>query len=82
VRARVLLGLGRLCRWLNGTRQATSSTPCCTPSRPAAPAPQSLESTVVSDNTLVNTSLALLYGVFTFMTILAPRLVSMMGPKA
>lgn len=43
---------------------------------------QNLESTVVSDNMLVNTSLALLYGVFTFMTIVAPRLVSMMGPKA
>ena len=42
---------------------------------------QNLESTVVSDTQLVNTSLALLYGVFTFMTIFAPRLVSIMGPK-
>lgn len=42
---------------------------------------QALESTVVSDNLLVNASLALLYGVFTLMTVVAPRIVSVIGPR-
>lgn len=43
--------------------------------------PQNLESTVVSDNQLVNLSLALLYGVFTLVAVFAPRIVSVIGPR-
>lgn len=42
---------------------------------------QSLESTVVSDNVLVNTALFTLYGVFTLMAIVAPKVVSIIGPR-
>ena len=42
---------------------------------------QNLESTVVSDNQLVNAALATLYGVFTLSTIVAPRVVTTLGPK-
>ena len=42
---------------------------------------QNLESSVVADNQLVNAALATLYGVFTIFTVVAPRVVSVIGPK-
>lgn len=42
---------------------------------------QSLESTVVVDNQLVNASLALLYGTFTAFTIVAPKVINLLGPR-
>lgn len=35
----------------------------------------------MSDNQLVNISLALLYGVFTIVAVFAPRIVSVIGAK-
>ena len=43
---------------------------------------QNLESTVVSDTRLVNASLATLYGCFTVFAVVAPAVVSRIGPKA
>jgi MFS family permease len=42
---------------------------------------QNLESTVVSDTRLVNVCLAALYGVFTLVAIVAPKLVKILSPK-
>jgi hypothetical protein len=42
---------------------------------------QSLESTVVTDNALVNTALFTLYGVFTLACLVAPKVVGLIGPK-
>ncbi len=40
-----------------------------------------LESTVVTDTQLVNASNAILYALFTLMTIVAPKVVSLLGPR-
>ena len=45
------------------------------------PRVQSLESTVVTDNALVNTALFTLYGVFTLACLVAPKVVGLIGPK-
>lgn len=42
---------------------------------------QSLETTLVSNKTLANVSLAVLYATFTIMAIPAPKIVGIIGPK-
>jgi hypothetical protein len=73
--ARVVSGLQCACL---SPQRSLSSLHIHTPPRAA---PQNLESTVVSDNQLVNISLALLYGVFTIVAVFAPRIVSVIGAK-